>query len=257
MKKMRALESLISVVVAVHNDERYLPYCIAGLLPCAIYEIVFVLDRCTDKSKAIILSTHFPFKIKVLELEKKRWKSPTAEPAALGCRAATGNVIYIVNADMYVDPRIFRIDWTNYDVCSFKFLSYGLFDKGTLISTFITRLRWLILANYEKLKTKMVHLRFGTGLYAFRKTVYSHVPHIDCAAEDSYFLNTTMKKGYRYKYFNWSKSLHLRPDNPRSLKFRAVIAAREYHVNLTKAVWYTLKYLNPNYLREYLLARQV
>jgi glycosyltransferase involved in cell wall biosynthesis len=250
-----ALETLISVVVPVHNEESYLPYCIVGLIPCAIYEVVFVLDRCTDRSKAIILNTHFPFKIKVLELEEKRWKSPTAEPVALGCRAVTGNVIYVINADMYVDPRIFRVDWTDMDVCSFKLTPYRLFDDGTLTSTLITQLRQFIGVNYEKLKTKMVHLHFGTGLYAFRKTVYSHVPHIDCDAEDQYFLNTTMQRGYRYRYFGWSKSLHMRPDNPRSLKFRAQLATRKYHVNLIKAVWYTSKYLNLNYLREYLLAR--
>jgi len=248
---MTALETLISVVIPVHNEESYLPYCIAGLIPCAIYEAVFVLDRCTDKSKAIILNTRFPFKVKVLELEKKCWKSPTAEPVALGCKAATGNVIYCIGADMYVDPRIFKVDWTNMDVCSFKLTSYMLHGKGTLAAKF----REFVGVNYEKIKTRMVHHHFGTGAYGFKKTVYSRVPHIDSDAEDQYFLNTTMQRGYRYKYYGWSKTLHLRPGNPRALKFRAELAAKKYHVGLIKAIWYTLKYLSSDYLREYLLAK--
>jgi hypothetical protein len=143
------------------------------------------------------------------------------------------------------------------DVCSFKLTAYELFGKRTLTSTLINRLREFIGVNYEKLKTKIAHLHFGTGLYAFRKTVYSRVPHIDCDAEDQYFLNTTMQRGYRYRYFDWSKSLHLRPGNPRSLKFRVELSAREYHVGLIKAIWYTLKYVSSNYLREYLLAKYV
>lgn len=101
------METVISVVVAAHNEESYLPYCIAGLIQCKdIYEVVFVLDRCTDRSREIILNTNFPFKVKILVLKKKRWKSLTAEPFALGCKAASGNVIYVVGADIYVDPRI-------------------------------------------------------------------------------------------------------------------------------------------------------
>lgn len=119
----------------------------------------------------------------------------------------------------------------------------------------IIRLKDFIASNYEKMKTKMVHLHYGTGLYAFKKSVYQNVPHIDCAAEDQYFLNTSMQKGYRYKYYNWSKSLHLRPDNPRSLKFRAELAAKKHRVGLIKAIWYSLKYLSMHYLREYLLAK--
>jgi glycosyltransferase involved in cell wall biosynthesis len=251
------LKNQISVVVAAHNEENYLPYCIASLIQSDIHEVIFVLDRCTDRSKQIILNTCFPFKVKILELKEKRWKSLTAEPVALGCKAASGSIIYVVGADMYLDSRIFNIDWTDMDVCSFKLTSYRLFGKKTLMSTLITRLRNFTGPNYEKIKTKMVHMPFGTGLYAFKKTVYDKVPHIDCVSEDQYFLNTTIQKGYRYKYFDWSKSLHLRPDNPRSLKFRAELGAKEYHVNLIKAIRYTLKYLNLYYLREYLLARQV
>jgi len=65
------MQTLISVVIAAHNEESYLPYCIAGLIPCSIHEAIFVLDRCTDRSKEIILNTRFPFKVKILELKDR------------------------------------------------------------------------------------------------------------------------------------------------------------------------------------------
>ena len=58
-----------SVVVAVHNEEKYLPYCIAGLVKSLVYEVIFVLDRCSDRSLKIIESASFPFKVRVIEIK--------------------------------------------------------------------------------------------------------------------------------------------------------------------------------------------
>jgi glycosyltransferase involved in cell wall biosynthesis len=243
----------ISVVVAVHNEEKYLPYCIAGLVQSQIYEVVFVLDRCTDRSAKIIESARFPFKVRVIEMKEKRWKSPTAEPAAIGCRAAEGDFVYVVNCDMYVDPRMFMVDWTGMDFCSFVLKSYPLW--GNVRSMFMAKLRERLILNYERMRSRTLHKRYGTGAYAFRKSIYQFCPHIDCDAEDCYFLSTCMYKGYRYRYFWRVGVLHLRPDNPRSLRFRARLAVCKYHVSLPKAVYYALKYLSPTYLEEYLATR--
>ena len=249
---MRKIEK-ISVVVAVHNEEEYLPYCIAGLVRSQVYEVIFVLDRCSDRSLKIIESVSFPFKVRVIEIKKKQWKSPTAEPAAVGCRAADGDIVYVINCDVYVDPRIFMVDWTGMDFCSFVLKSYPLY--GNVRSILVAKVREQLAVNYEKMRSRTLHKRYGTGAYAFRKSIYRFCPHIDCDAEDSYFLSTCMYKGYGYRYFSSIGVLHLRPDNPRSFKFRARLAANKYHVTLPKAVFYSLKYASPIYLREYLIAR--
>ena len=249
---MRKIEK-ISVVVAVHNEEKYLPYCIAGLVRSPVYEVIFVLDRCSDRSLKIIESVSFPFKVRVIEMKKKQWKSPTAEPAAVGCRAADGDIVYVINCDVYVDPRIFMVDWTGMDFCSFVLKSYPLY--GNVRSILVAKVREQLAVNYEKMRSRTLHKRYGTGAYAFRKSIYRFCPHIDCDAEDSYFLSTCMYKGYRYRYFSRIGVLHLRPDNPRSFKFRARLAANRYRVTLPKAVFYALKYASPIYLREYLIAR--
>jgi glycosyltransferase involved in cell wall biosynthesis len=249
---MRNIEK-ISVVIPVHNEEKYLPYCITGLVQSPIYEVIFVLDRCSDRSLKIIENVDFPFRVRVIEIKKKQWKGPTAEPIAIGCREANGDVIYGVGSDMYVDPRIFMVGWEGMDVCSFNLNDYSLY--GNMRSMLMAKVREWVIVNYEKMRSRTVHRRFATGVYGFRKSIYQDFRHIDCDAEDSYFLSTCMQKGYRYRYFAWSKCLHLRPMNPRSLKLRAQIAVNEYHVNLPKATFYALKYLSSIYLREYLTMR--
>jgi glycosyltransferase involved in cell wall biosynthesis len=241
-----------SIVIPVHNEEKYLPYCIAGLLECPLYEVVFVLDRCSDRSLEIVESVDYPFRVKVEEIKKKKWNSPTAEPVFTGFKEATGDVAYAVGSDFYLDPSIFKVDWTKIDVCSFELNAYALY--GDVKSKFMAKLREQVLVNYEKMKSRMKHLDFGTGLYAFRTSMYKDFQHVDYDSEDSYFLNTSIKKGYRYRYVP-SKSLHLRPQNPRSLKFRAQIGVANYHVTLPRAMFYTFKYLDTIYLREYLTAR--
>jgi len=67
-----------SAVVAVHNEEKYLPYCIMALCGSPLYEVVFVLDRCSDRSLEIIEGVDFPFRLKVIELKEKQWLFPTA-----------------------------------------------------------------------------------------------------------------------------------------------------------------------------------
>jgi glycosyltransferase involved in cell wall biosynthesis len=243
----------ISVVVPVHNEEKYLPYCIAGLVQSPIHEAIFVLDRCFDRSLEIVKNVNFPFKVRVAEIRKKQWKSPTAEPVAKGCREAEGDVVYCIGCDMYVDPKIFMIDWEGIDVCSFNLKAYSLF--GNLRSMIMAKIREFVIYNYEKMKSRMVHRRAGTGLYGFRRSIYQDIRHIDCDAEDSYLLNTSMQKGYRHRYFAGTKCLHLRPDNPRSYKFRAQLAASNYDITLPRAVFGALKYVSPTYLREYLTTR--
>jgi hypothetical protein len=154
---------------------------------------------------------------------------------------------------MYVDPRIFMVGWEGMDVCSFNLNDYSLY--GNMRSMLMAKVREWVIVNYEKMRSRTVHRRFATGVYGFRKSIYQDFRHIDCDAEDSYFLSTCMYKGYRYRYFSRIGVLHLRPDNPRSFKFRARLAANRYHVTLPKAVFYALKYASPIYLREYLIAR--
>jgi len=71
----------ISVVMPVHNEEKYLPYSLASLLRCPIDELVIVLDRCTDRST--IITERFakiaPYNVKLIQKNSRKWKYQSAK----------------------------------------------------------------------------------------------------------------------------------------------------------------------------------
>lgn len=248
--KVRVMEK-VSAVVPVHNEEKYLPYCIERLLKSQLYEVVFVLDRCTDKSKEIIESADFAFRVRVIEIRNKKWDSPTAEPFAIGLREASGDFVYSVPCDIYVDPKIFSVNWTNIDLCSFSLSEFPLY--GNEKNKLMTKFREFIGIKYEKVMCKRRGLPYVTGVYGFRKSIYNDIRHRDTDAEDSDFQYRCILKGYRYKHFS-SNCIHLRPISmtPRGLKYKIQIGVTQFHVSLPRAIYYTLKNMCPTYLREYL-----
>jgi glycosyltransferase involved in cell wall biosynthesis len=237
----------ISVVMAAHNEEEYLPYSLNSLAGAPIDELVIVLDRCTDESLRIVENFKCNFEKKIIQLQEKRWKNPTAEPFAVAAKAATGDIVYVLGADIYADQKIFRADWSNLDYRSWSHEGYPLAKKDQML---IVRVRENLANAYEKLKCRLVGLKFATGVYAYKKHVYTVVQHQDYDAEDQLFLNTCAKKRLRYKFEN-SRCLHLRPDSDRSIKFRARIGVTDYHVPVWKAVFYSMKFLNSLYFKEY------
>ncbi len=241
-KKLR-----ISVVMAAHNEEEYLPYSLNSLAGAPIDELVIVLDRCTDSSLEIVKNFKCNFEKKIIQLHEKRWKNPTAEPFALAAKAATGDIVYVLGADIYADQKIFHANWSNIDYRSWSHEGYPLTKKERML---MVQIRENTGNFYEKLKCRLVGLRFATGVYAYRKYVYDVVQHQDYDAEDQLFLNTCAKKRFRYK-FESSRCLHLRPDCDRSIKFRAQIGVTDYHVPIWKAVFYSFKSLNSMYFKEY------
>jgi len=143
------------------------------------------------------------------------------------------------------------VDWSDIDLCSF---TCNDFLFGSSWEKLKAKVKGTVTYNYERLRGRMVHRSMQTGIYGFRKSIYKTIQHIDCDAEDSYFLKTCIGGGLRYRYFPWSRSLHLRPYNPKSLRLRAQIAVQQ-KVSIPRALFYTLKYLDSNYLREYCSAR--
>ena len=90
---------LISLIMPIHNEENYLPESLATLkkIENQFFEFIFVLDRCTDSSKSIVIRW-FP-NAQILEKESSRWKNSYAENLQLGFEASNGNVICIQDAD--------------------------------------------------------------------------------------------------------------------------------------------------------------
>ena len=81
----------ISVVIPVHNEERYLRYSLPSLKCLDVDEFVFVLDRCTDHSFDLIIRAMK--RATIIIKKKKRWRNGCAEAFQMGFDEAKGDVI--------------------------------------------------------------------------------------------------------------------------------------------------------------------
>ncbi len=99
----------VSVIIPIHNEEKYLPCSLESLkqVEDRIFEFVFILDRCTDRSE-IIVRQWFP-KAKIIKKETCRWKNAIAENFQLGLEMSKGDVICTHDADVTTPLNLFSL----------------------------------------------------------------------------------------------------------------------------------------------------
>jgi|Deesub1362A_J573_1020465.scaffolds.fasta_scaffold00008_94 glycosyltransferase involved in cell wall biosynthesis len=99
----------ISAIMPVHNEEEYLPRSLSSLrnLNTKVDEFIFILDRCTDRSEEIIREI-FP-EGKIIHKHEAKWRNSLAENVQMGYKASSGDVIWIVEADIVVPPNILEV----------------------------------------------------------------------------------------------------------------------------------------------------
>jgi len=196
----------VSVVMPVHNEEQYLPYSLASLLQCPIDELVVVLDRCTDKSEEIIKKTTFPYKVKIVWKDYQKWRCPTAEVFEVGFQHSTGDLLYTMAADMYVDPAQFNPQHFNdADIIAFFYYNLDLHHYKVR--------QWYL--NFLKKHLNIARLWKGklakqSGHMAFRRKVWETLHLRDVPSEYDDLQKRALQHGFRYKFVENVKNLHLR-----------------------------------------------
>lgn len=90
----------VSVIMPIHNEEAYLPCSLESLkkIEDQIFEFIFVLDRCSDNSEALVRQW-FP-SAKIVKKETSEWKNPIAENFQIGFEMSRGNIICTHDADV-------------------------------------------------------------------------------------------------------------------------------------------------------------
>lgn len=241
----------ISVAIAAHNEEKYLPFLLNSLVKAPIYELVICLDNCSDRSKTIVenFRKRVSYNVNVVELKHKTWHNPTAEPFAVAAKNCVGDVVYVAGADFYIDNGIFNSNWSHFDVQSYGLRNYSLNQSE---NSFLIYFRHVFRTLYERLRWRMKGLQYCSCPYAYKKEVYKTVQHEDFDSEDWRFLMRTQQKGFRYRY-QGSSCLHLRPDGLRNLRFKAEEAAR--YVPVWKAIALSLIQINLGYFKYYWIKR--
>lgn len=105
-----AAEDLVTVVVPAHNEARVIARCAEGLLAQdhASLEIVFVLDRCTDETAAILRRTvgEDP-RVRIVENDRcpEDWAGK-CRAASLGAAVARGRWLVFTDADVRFAPHL-------------------------------------------------------------------------------------------------------------------------------------------------------
>lgn len=99
----------ISIIIAIHNEEAVIGRLLQSLatIDYPKWEVVFVLDRCTDQTEQIITASRplFPYSLIPLNAPPKNW-SPKKWAVTQGVQAANYEHLCLTDADCVVYP-----DW--------------------------------------------------------------------------------------------------------------------------------------------------
>src|SRR5215475_5058657 len=101
------MSRLLSIVVPVYNEEQTLPRFLATIRPVLSevtedYEIIFVLDPCTDRTEEVIRAEHARDPRVKLMLFSRRFGQPAATIG--GMTYATGRAIIVIDCDLQDPP---------------------------------------------------------------------------------------------------------------------------------------------------------
>jgi len=158
---------------------------------CLIDEIVFVLDRCDDRSEEIIRNfrENVNFNVKIVKKTKASWINSASESFELGTKYSSGDIVYHVGADLKLDCKMFSPQlWKDQEIGVIYFLYYHYQLEGNLLE----RLHCFYVNNIMKLFLHFspYRIQYTSGLYAFRRNVWEHVHLRDVPSEYLTFINT-------------------------------------------------------------------
>jgi len=259
----------ISVVMAIHNEEKYLPFSLASLINAQIDEIVFVLDRCNDKSLEIV--KHFSNKVKyrcvIIEKNFNEWINSASETFTYGTNFVKGDVIFHLGADFIPDSKLFNKNlWNNKDisVISFRYNHYQLYG-GKLHCAYET----VIMKLFEFLRLAKLRGAYPSGAYVFRKKVWNYIQLKDVPSDYDRFLRDIensvhvqyddflgrTKKHFIHIYNNKTNSLHLRAGLTKEKQISQGITRVYLKYPLWKVIFHSILHFKFHVLKGYIGAK--
>lgn len=242
-----------SVVMPIHNEEKYLPYSLPSIFRLKPDEVLLIFDRCTDKSmeitKKIAEELGYFKKTKIIKLDEASpdWKFRVAFIRRYGFRIAKNDTILNTDADTVLDKKIIEhiplIGKNGIALISFSRTNYPLTFQNfiaKLVSTFIPKIGF-------------------TGIYAFSKKAWLETEDQEAAkkivrAEDTH-LHLSISKKYKTMFIK-TNTIHLRPEEKASRHFiMGVTRWTVKHDSLWMTIIRSIVYLRPLLLAGYLHAR--
>lgn len=198
----------ISIILPVHNEEKWLDDCLASLLNqnYTNFEIIIINDASVDNSLKIALEykKKYPEKIKIITLDKL---SGEAKARNKGLLISTGELIIQTDADALFPKNFLK-----------KSIQYFIKDKK-LSAIAIGELKIHpklkgLLANYWKIKRKSsfliksMHKKEIIGFYMFRKKIIDLIGFYDETLISGCDFDLALRiknQGLKYK---WAKNVY-------------------------------------------------
>ncbi|RLI43814.1 hypothetical protein DRO64_05075 [Candidatus Bathyarchaeota archaeon] len=242
-----------SVVMPVHNEERYLPYSLPSIFKLDPSEVILIFDRCTDRSMEIAekISQRFNFVERTIFVEMNdpspEWNFRVAFLRRYGFKMAKNDVILNTDADCILDTKIRKyLPLIGRD--NIALISFGRRTYPPTIQDTITTIASLLLP------------KIGfTGVYAFSKRAWLETENEASVkkiirAEDTH-LHLSISKKYKTLFIR-TKTIHLRPEESSLRHYIKGITYWTVKRNpVWKAVMHSFIYLRPMLLVGYLHAR--
>ncbi|MEM2126732.1 MAG: glycosyltransferase [Candidatus Bathyarchaeia archaeon] len=194
-----------SVVIPVHNEEKYLSFSFPSIVALIPDEIVVIFDRCTDNSLSKVIGIYENFgkktKLKKIFVDfDVDWIERVGFLRRLGFKECQNDVILTTDADIILDKKI--SDYIKFIDGDVKLVKFGFLDYPYTLKSFL-----------RQIYSGFFPFKGYSGLYAFSKRAWLECENLEDAkispAEDAH-LQLSIEKRYRSLHFN-TRSLHLRP----------------------------------------------
>ena len=242
----------LSVVMPVHNEEKYLPYSLRSLklIDDLVDEFIFVIDNCSDNSE-IMIKTMFPGSI-ISHLDTHKRKFLASETFQQGFDLASKDIVLATGGDLVVNqmlPGLIRDSFSNplMGTTCFRYLNYDLFDFKMRVKGHYENLyRNLI----EKVRKQARH----TGFYAFRRKTMDEVGGLkDIPSEYNEWSSRIKKSSWLYEYVPYVCAIHLRPGLNKSKQILQG-QSRFYlpNYNFVKTLFHSFIHVKPYLIQGYL-----
>lgn len=237
----------VSCVVAVHNEAEYLPCSLPSLLDSRFDEVVFVLDRCTDKSEQLIHACH-DGRFKTIVKPTSSWNNPCAETKSYGVENAAYDLLMMSDADIILDTatvdRAVETFQRNGDTCliNFSYKQYSLWGSvwQRLTDEWTNLLGWLI----RKLNVQPKR----SGIYMIKKQ-HAHLADHPSEYDELQQKHPTVQVE--------SNTVHLRPRRNKGAQIaRGRSRASLPQYSLVKTLLMSVLLLQPYMFSGYLQARR-
>ena len=185
-----------SLLIPIHNEAHYLPDSLEPLKRCDVDEIIFLLDRCTDRSFNMVNRFFKEAKQQVIVIQKEyaNWKHGAAEAFETLCAASHGDLLYTSAADFITVPAIFQLPHT-YDLQSYRYNT-----KGEKYQNFLSKLPITYRCGYGK----------WSGHFSMKRDVWKKLHFQDVASNDLDLFQRAHAAGFTHRYFSGFNATHLR-----------------------------------------------